>query len=173
MASPNSRPGTLHNIAPNLSAFEPSKPLTSTNNTSTLIWIGGLSDTYSSVAYPYALAQSLGPTWSLMLAALSSTGNSWGTSSIARDAEEMAKIVSFVRERRPNGKVVIMLPSENTLGILSAHHNYSAPLHQFFEIMHHVMHDFDKIYFVPLVCGFEPRVFIISDLLFFISSLFA
>jgi alpha-beta hydrolase superfamily lysophospholipase len=108
MAAPNSRPGTLHNIAPNLSAFEPSKPLTSTNNTSTLIWIGGLSDTYSSVAYPYALAQSLGPTWSLMLAALSSSGNSWGTSSIARDAEEIAKIVNYVKERRPNGKVVIM-----------------------------------------------------------------
>ncbi|KAM0722021.1 hypothetical protein Q7P37_002947 [Cladosporium fusiforme] len=107
MASPNSHPGVLHTIAPNLSAFEPSKPLTSTQNTNTLIWIGGLGDTYSSVAYPYTLAQSLGPTWSLVIAALSSTGNSWGTSSIARDAEEIAKIVNFIKERRPSGKIVL------------------------------------------------------------------
>lgn len=108
MAFPNSHPGSLHLIAPQVSAFEPSKPLTSNQNTNTLIWIGGLSDTYSSVAYPYVLAQSLGPTWSLVIAALSSTGNSWGTSSIARDAEEIAKIVKHTRERRPNGKVVVM-----------------------------------------------------------------
>ena len=108
MASPNSHPGSLHLVAPNVSAFEPSKPLTSNQKTNTLIWIGGLSDSYSSVAYPYVLAQSLGPTWSLVIAALSSTGNSWGTSSIARDAEEIAKIVAYMKERRPSGKVVIM-----------------------------------------------------------------
>ena len=108
MASPNSHPGSLHLIAPNVSAFEPSKPLTSNQNTNTLVWIGGLGDSYSSVAYPYVLAQSLGPTWSLVIAALSSTGNSWGTSSIARDADEIAKIVTYLKERRPNGKVVIM-----------------------------------------------------------------
>lgn len=108
MASPSSHPGTLHLIANNVSAFEPSKPLTSDQNTNTLIWIGGLGDTYSSVAYPYVLAQSLSPSWSLVIAALSSTGASWGTSSIARDADEIAKIVSFSRNRRPNGKVVIM-----------------------------------------------------------------
>lgn len=108
MASPNSHPGSLHLIAPNVSAFEPSKPLTSNQNTNTLIWIGGLGDSYSSVAYPYTLAQSLGPTWSLVIAALSSTGNSWGTSSIAKDAEEIGKIVAYMKERRPNGKVVIM-----------------------------------------------------------------
>lgn len=108
MAFPASHPGSLHLIAPQISAFEPSKPLTSSQNTNTLIWIGGLADTYSSVAYPYKLAQSLGPTWSLVIAALSSTGNSWGTSSIARDAEEIGKIVTYMRERRPSGKVVVM-----------------------------------------------------------------
>jgi alpha-beta hydrolase superfamily lysophospholipase len=107
MASPNSHPGDLHLVAPNVSAFEPLKP-TSYQNTNTLIWIGGLSDSYSSVAYPYTLAQSLGATWSLVIAALSSTGNSWGTSSIVRDAEEIAKIVAYMKERRPNGKVIIM-----------------------------------------------------------------
>jgi alpha-beta hydrolase superfamily lysophospholipase len=108
MAFPNSHPGSLHLIAANVSAFEPSKPLTSNQNTNTLIWIGGLSDTHCTVAYPYTLAQSLGPTWSLVIAALSSSGNSWGTSSIARDADEIAKIVAFTKEHRPNGKVVIM-----------------------------------------------------------------
>lgn len=107
MAAPNSHPGVLHTIAPNVSAFEPSKPLSSTQNTNTLIWIGGLSDTYSSVAYPYTLAQSLGPSWSLVITALSSAGNSWGTSSIARDAEEIAKVVAFIREKRPGGKIVL------------------------------------------------------------------
>lgn len=107
MAFPNSHPGVLHTIAHNISAFEPSKSLTSTQNTNTLIFVGGLSDTYSSVAYPYALAHALGPTWSLVIAALSSTGSSWGTSSIARDAEEIAKIVNFIRERRPDGKIVV------------------------------------------------------------------
>jgi pimeloyl-ACP methyl ester carboxylesterase len=108
MASPASHPGTLHLIAPNVSAFEPSKSLSPSQNTHTLIWIGGLSDSYSSVAYPYPLAQALGSQWSLLIAALSSTGNSWGTSSIARDADELAKIVAHTRERRPGGKVVLM-----------------------------------------------------------------
>jgi alpha-beta hydrolase superfamily lysophospholipase len=108
MAFPSSCPGSLHLIAANVSAFEPSKPLTSNQNTNTILWIGGLSDTYSTVAYPYTLAQSLGPTWSLVITALSSSGNSWGTSSIARDADEIAKIVASTKERRPNGKVVIM-----------------------------------------------------------------
>ena len=33
---------------------------------------------------------------------------SWGVSSIARDAEDMAKIIAYLKEQRPGGKVVIM-----------------------------------------------------------------
>lgn len=65
-------------------------------------------DTLHSVQYPFTIAQALGPTWSVVTASLSSAGHSWGVSSIAKDAEEMAKIVAYLRERRPGGKVVIM-----------------------------------------------------------------
>ncbi|PPJ52171.1 hypothetical protein CBER1_09907 [Cercospora berteroae] len=102
-------PGRLHYVPPNISAFEPSKPLASSaQNVNTLLWIGGMFDTAGSVAYPFLLAQALGPNWSLLTATLSSSGHSWGTSSIARDADDVAKIVTHVKQQRPNGKVIIM-----------------------------------------------------------------
>lgn len=103
-----STPGTLHYIPPNLCAFEPTKPLVRSLNINTLLWIGGMFDTLHSVQYPFKIAQSLGPTWSVMTASLGSAGHSWGVSSIAKDAEEMAQIVAYLRELRPGGKVVIM-----------------------------------------------------------------
>lgn len=104
----SSHPGVLHFIPPNLSAFEPTKVLVRSVNVNTLLWIGGLFDTPLSVSYPMTLAQALPNTWSLMTATLSSAGHSWGTTTIARDAEEIAKIIADIRERRPGGKVVIM-----------------------------------------------------------------
>lgn len=65
-------------------------------------------DTPLSVSYPLSIAQSLGPTWSVVTASLGSAGMSWGVSSIARDADEMAKIIAYFKEQRPGGKVVIM-----------------------------------------------------------------
>ena len=67
-----------------------------------------MSDTLLSVAYPLNIAQALGPTWSVVLASLGSTGLGWGVGSIARDAQDMAKIVSYLKEQRPGGKVVVM-----------------------------------------------------------------
>lgn len=101
-------PGTLHFVPPNLSAFEPSKSLSADTNINTLLWIGGLFDTPLSVAYPLEIARALGPTWSLVTGNLASSGKSWGISSIAQDAEEMAKLVAYFKELRPGGKVVIM-----------------------------------------------------------------
>ncbi|TKA21741.1 hypothetical protein B0A50_08747 [Salinomyces thailandicus] len=101
-------PGTLHYIPPNLSAFEPSKPLVRSSNINTLLWVGGLFDTPLSVAYPLEIAQTLGPTWSLVTATLGSAGKSWGVSSIAEDAEDMAKLVTYFKDQRPGGKIVIM-----------------------------------------------------------------
>lgn len=43
-----------------------------------------------------------------MLASLGSSGKSWGVSSIAQDAQEIAKMVAFVKELRPEGKIVLM-----------------------------------------------------------------
>ena len=105
---PSSHPGTLHFIPPNLCAFEPTKALTPNINTNTLIWVGGMFDTLLSVSYPFSIAQALGSTWSLVTASLGSAGMGWGVSSIARDADEMAKIVSYFKEQRPGGKIVIM-----------------------------------------------------------------
>lgn len=65
-------------------------------------------DTFASVRYPFALATHLPESWSLMTASLGSAGLSWGVGSIARDAEDMAKIVAYIKGLRPNGKVVIM-----------------------------------------------------------------
>lgn len=38
----SAHPGTLHFIPPNLSAFEPTKPLVRSLNVNTLLWIGGM-----------------------------------------------------------------------------------------------------------------------------------
>jgi alpha-beta hydrolase superfamily lysophospholipase len=100
--------GTLHYIPPNLSAFEPLKPLVRSTDINTLIWIGGMFDTPLSVSYPLTIAQALPMTWSLVTASLSSAGKSWGVGSIAKDAEDIAKIVAYFKERRPGGKIVIM-----------------------------------------------------------------
>ncbi|GAB7359508.1 hypothetical protein MBLNU230_g6153t1 [Neophaeotheca triangularis] len=106
---PSSHPGSLHFIPPSLSAFEPSRPTHNAQTpTNTLLWVGGMFDTYLSVAYPIQIARDLPATWSLATCSLSSAGYSWGTSSIARDAKEMGKIVEFFRKLRPEGKIVIM-----------------------------------------------------------------
>jgi alpha-beta hydrolase superfamily lysophospholipase len=65
-------------------------------------------DTLHSTLYPFSIAQALGPTWSLVTASLGSAGMGWGVSSIARDAEQMSQIISYLKEKRPGGKVVIM-----------------------------------------------------------------
>lgn len=110
--SPSQQPfvtsGTVHAVPPNLSAFEPTKALAPISSLNTLLWIGGMFDTTLSVHYPLALAAALGTNWSVMLASLNSAGMGWGVSSIARDAEDMRKIVEYIKGLRPGGKVVVM-----------------------------------------------------------------
>lgn len=104
----SSTPGTLHYIPPNLSAFEPSKSPAPTSNTNTILWIGGMFDTTRQVQYPFTISNSLPSSWTLCTATLGSSGHSWGTSGIAKDAEDMAKIIKYIKTLRPAGKVVIM-----------------------------------------------------------------
>ncbi|KAK4500231.1 hypothetical protein PRZ48_008418 [Zasmidium cellare] len=104
----NNYPGTLHALPNYISAFEPSKPLVRSLDINTLVWVGGMGDTVGSVAYPFTIAQSLGPKWSLVLCSLRSAGPAWGVSSLATDAEDMANIISHLKEKRPGGKIVIM-----------------------------------------------------------------
>lgn len=103
-----SHPGVLHYIPENLCAFEPAKLVSNSGNINTLLWIGGMFDTLLSVAYPLTIAEALPNNWSLVTASLGSAGKSWGVGSIAKDASDIAKIVAYLRERRPGGKVVIM-----------------------------------------------------------------
>ncbi|SMR55361.1 unnamed protein product [Zymoseptoria tritici ST99CH_3D1] len=106
--SATSTPGTLHFVPPNLCAFEPSKPLVRSLNIDTVLWVGGMYDTLHATLYPFSIAQALGPTWTLVTASLGSAGLGWGVGSIERDAKDMSKIITYLKERRPGGKIVIM-----------------------------------------------------------------
>lgn len=108
MPPASSTPGVLHYIPDDVSAFEPTKPLTHSPSTNTLIWIGGMGDTLGSVSYPFAIGKALGPNWSLMTTSLGSAGKSWGVGSIAQDAEDVADVVTYIKKQRPSGKIVIM-----------------------------------------------------------------
>ncbi|KAJ9629698.1 hypothetical protein H2203_002079 [Taxawa tesnikishii (nom. ined.)] len=110
MSSPNSItsvPGVLHHIPP-ITAFEPTSRLQRSLNVNTLIWIGGLFDTYLNVSYPYTLAQQLPPNWSLVQILLSSSAHGWGTGSLNFDVAELGRAVAYFKVRRPGGKVVLM-----------------------------------------------------------------
>lgn len=108
MTEATNYPGVLHYVPPNLCAFEPTKPLVRSTKINTLVWVGGMFDTLGSVTYPFEIAQSLGMEWSLVTCSLGSAGMSWGVKSIGTDAEDMAKIIAYLKERRPGGKIVIM-----------------------------------------------------------------
>ncbi|EMC91275.1 hypothetical protein BAUCODRAFT_48134, partial [Baudoinia panamericana UAMH 10762] len=101
-------PGTLHFIPPNLCAFEPAESVSPSTGLNTLLWVGGMFDTLLSVQYPLDIAQALPSTWTLLTASLGSAGKSWGVSSIAQDAEDMATVIAYAKKQRPHGKVVIM-----------------------------------------------------------------
>ncbi|KAF1345945.1 hypothetical protein BDV97DRAFT_359429 [Delphinella strobiligena] len=102
--APSATSGNLHHIPP-INAFEPTPVHESPSNL--LIWIGGLTDTYHSVQYPYTLSKRLPNDWSLAQVNLSSAGSGWGTSSLGRDVDELSKIVAYFGEHR-KGKIVIM-----------------------------------------------------------------
>jgi pimeloyl-ACP methyl ester carboxylesterase len=105
---PSSTPGTLHHVHP-VSAFEVATPSRTNNQppTNLLLWIGGLTDTYHSVAYVYALAASLPPTWSLAQANLSSAGSGFGIASLSQDVAELSSLIHYFKSGKKN-RVVIM-----------------------------------------------------------------
>ncbi len=98
--------GILHRFAPRLVAFEHSDE--PNPNTDTLIWIGGLGDGLLTVSYPSILSQHLPPNWTLTQIVLSSSYSGWGTSSVIRDAWEIAQCVQYFQSLRPGRKVVLM-----------------------------------------------------------------
>jgi pimeloyl-ACP methyl ester carboxylesterase len=102
--------GTLHYIPPNCAAFEPARSTEQSSGKAlhTLLWIGGMFDTFLTVEYPTKIAPSLPPSWRVMTASLGSAGKSWGVGSIAQDAKDMSKIISYIKQQQPSGKIVIM-----------------------------------------------------------------
>ena len=110
-------PGITHKYTPKLIAFEHTpNPTTHTLHppANTLLWIGGLGDGLLTVPYP----ASLPPTWSLAEVLLSSSYRGWGTSSLARDATQLAACVAYFRTLRPHGRVVLMGHSTGCQDIL-------------------------------------------------------
>jgi alpha-beta hydrolase superfamily lysophospholipase len=67
-----------------------------------------MADTLLQVNYPLSIAHKLGPTWSVVTTSLGSAGKGWGVGSIGKDAEDMAKIVAYFKQQRPQGKIIIM-----------------------------------------------------------------
>lgn len=116
---PASYPGTLHHFTPRLVAFEyASEPATTSSHAPPhhfLLFLGGLTDALRSVSYPEKLSRKLPPTFCLAEVTLSSSGNGWTTSSLARDADELSEAVGFFRQlssqRNPGGspgKIILL-----------------------------------------------------------------
>lgn len=97
-------PGTLHHYAPRLIAFEHQPKNENTSGAGTtespanfVLFLGGLGDALMTVRYPSVLAKQLRSSWSVAEVQLSSSGAGWATSSLERDADELAKAVEYFR----------------------------------------------------------------------------
>ncbi|KAL4780222.1 hypothetical protein BJX76DRAFT_54143 [Aspergillus varians] len=128
-----SYPGTLHNYAPRLVAFEFGSP--STPKPHTLLFIGGLTDGLQTVPYVQKIAKALEPTeWSICQLLLSSSYGGWGIGSLDRDVEEIGQCVEYVRNLKKStttndtgGKIVIMGHSTGSQDVLHYLHSANPP----------------------------------------------
>ncbi|TKX26110.1 hypothetical protein C1H76_1636 [Elsinoe australis] len=115
----------FHYIPP-ISAFELTQPGCRENPaTNILLWIGGLFDTFGFVSYPFAISDTLPANWSLVQLILSSSGNSWGTTTLDHDVTEISNAVRYFRKHQQgDAKIVIM---GHSTGCQDALHYVSAP----------------------------------------------
>ncbi|PNS17621.1 hypothetical protein CAC42_3016 [Sphaceloma murrayae] len=127
---PSSHLTTFHHIPP-ISAFQ--LPRTSSDPTvlssrppNVILWVGGLSDTFGNVSYPFTLAQCLPPSWTLVHLVLSSSGNSWGTTDLDADVREIAKAVAYFRSLQEAGSKIVLMG--HSTGCQDAMHYVSSPL---------------------------------------------
>ena len=100
--TPTHHPGTLHHYANRLVAFEhvqsPPTPKSIKKPQNFILFLGGLGDDLLTVSYPNRLANLLPASYSVAEVRLSSSGEGWTTSSLERDADEVAKAVSYFRQ---------------------------------------------------------------------------
>ena len=108
--------GTLHHFTSRLTAFEhtPNRTQSNVHATihNTILFLGGLGDGLMHPHYPSTLAAKLPPTWSIAEVLLSSSYSGWATSSLAKDATELARAVSYFRSlpgrAAGSGRIVLM-----------------------------------------------------------------
>ncbi|KAF8420652.1 hypothetical protein EV426DRAFT_611608 [Tirmania nivea] len=113
-----SSPGVIRNYAPKLKAFEHlpavNRATTDSKGINTILFIGGLGDDILSPHYvhkkvvPAIYSDEELAGWRVAEVGTSSSASGWGTGSVERDAEELAKCVYYYKTIRPTGKVVVM-----------------------------------------------------------------
>lgn len=125
MSANSIHPGRLHRIdrstpvnggegtfaLPPLVAFEhypSSKRSADSNDLNTIIFLGGLSDGLLTVPFVVPVATTLPSHWALVEPILNSAYRQWGISSLDGDVEEVALLVKYFRDLRPNAQVVLL-----------------------------------------------------------------
>lgn len=112
--------------------YSPSNSLSGPSNDkpNILLWIGGLFDTFAGVPYVAEIAHSLtqesSSTWSVVEIQLTSSGIGFTTGDLHRDAEEIARCISWLRARTSiqDSKIVLMGHSTGSQDVL--HYLYYA-----------------------------------------------
>ncbi|THC92241.1 hypothetical protein EYZ11_008302 [Aspergillus tanneri] len=104
-------PGSLHEYAKGLVAFEYTKGARRKPNT--LLFLGGLGDGLCTVEYIADLVSAAESTqWSIFSPILSSSYGGWGLSHLGKDIDEIAQCVRYIREYKTqiygSGKIVVM-----------------------------------------------------------------
>lgn len=117
---PVSCSGIFRTYAPKLKAFEHlpavnlAEATTGTEELNTILFIGGLG---GDILSPHYMHKRVVPSiygdeelagWRAAEVAISSSARGWGTGSVERDAEELAKCVYYYKSIRPHGKIIMM-----------------------------------------------------------------
>lgn len=95
---------------PSLSEYAPGLGYVAHNidNPNLLIFIGGLGDQVQTVPYVEPLSRALNSeNWGVVEILTQSSGSSWGTGSISRDALDIAKAVTYFKEKYKPEKIAI------------------------------------------------------------------
>ena len=106
--TPNTYPGVLHRISPPLVAFEHLPNPQSSQASNTLIFLGGLFDGILTVPYVQEIVTALPSTWVLIEPVLSSSYRQFGIASLGEDVAQIAQVLEYLQQLRPNGKVVLL-----------------------------------------------------------------
>lgn len=107
-------PGIIHKYYSNLVAFEHANSKAS-YYPKVVVFIGGLGDGITTVPYTKALSEHLDQQgWGFVEILTSSSFFGYGNGSLARDGNEIAKLVSYLREKAGKSHVVLLGHSTGT-----------------------------------------------------------